>query len=415
MEMWNKKYHEKHKAYSLYGDLLDYNNLVKAWSKVKRNKGAGGVDKMTIDMFDSQLDLHLGTLLRRLKDKSYQPQPVRRVPIEKEGSDKLRNLGIPTILDRVVQQALKDLIEPIFDPEFSDHSYGYRPGRSAHDALNEVKVLCEQYDWIVNTDIKGFFDNVDHEILLDLVNERISDGSILKLIRKFLESGVYFDGKVHETEKGTPQGGVISPFLANVYLNHLDRRLEEAGIVFVRYADDFLVFCRSMEDAEVYLSFVRTILHDELRLELSLEKTKLCCIKRDWDDVGIPPSYYRPFEFLGFRIHKWWMIPTEKAIKRFRDKIRALTIRHFRYETESWIQKLNAVVRGWGNYFRIGTVKMLFRRLSRWIRNRIRLILGRRRKWKVRYNRRWLNTLYRVYTNSDLRKLGLITLEGFLI
>jgi group II intron reverse transcriptase/maturase len=413
MEMWNKKYHEKHKVFSLYGHLLDYNRLFSAWTKVKQNQGAGGIDQITIEMFDGQHDLHLKTLQQHLQEKTYCPHPVRRVQIEKDGSDKLRNLGIPTILDRVVQQVLKDLLEPIFDPFFSEHSFGYRPGRSTHDALRVVKNLREQYDWIVDADIKGFFDNVNHDILLDLVNERMSDGSILRLLRSILQSGVYFEGEVYPTEQGTPQGGVISPLLANIYLNHLDRRLEEMGYSFVRYADDLLIFCPSREEAQSALAFVEIVLSKELLLELNHEKTKLCHISRD-DDPPAPLGECRPFEFLGFRIHKWWMIPTERSVQRFKNKIRRLTIRHYKYANETWMHGLNAVIRGWGNYFRIGTVKTLFKRLSRWIRIRIRLILGRRRHWKVRYNRRWLSALYGVYPNSFLMKMGFITLDGLL-
>jgi len=248
--MWNKPYHEKVKVHSLYGHLLDLNRLRTAWKKVKQNDGAGGVDRVTLGMFECQLDLQLRTLQRQLQEKTYLPQPVRRVPIEKAGSDKLRNLGIPTVRDRVVQQAVKDLLEPIFDPHFSARSHGYRPGHSQHGALDEVKVFRKHFDWVLDADIKGFFDNVDHEVLLDLVNERVSDGSILKLLRMFLESGVYFDGMVHPTDVGTPQGGVISPLLANIYLHHLDRQLVAEDIFFVRYADDIVVFCESRADAE---------------------------------------------------------------------------------------------------------------------------------------------------------------------
>lgn len=406
--MWNRKYHEEHKVFSLYGHLLDLNRLSQAWTKVKRNGGAGGVDQINIEMFERQHDLHLRTLQRHLQDKTYSPRPVRRVQIEKEGSDKLRNLGIPTILDRVLQQALKDLLEPIFEPTFSEHSYGYRPGRSAHDALHEVKRLREHCDWIVDADIKGFFDNVDHDILLDLVNEQVSDGSILRLLRSILQSGVYFEGETYPTEEGTPQGGVISPLLANIYLNHLDRRLEELGYSFVRYADDFLIFCSSREEAQSALTFVHQVVTTDLGLELSPEKTKLCCITRDADPT-IPSEELRPFEFLGFRIHKWWMIPTGRSLKRFKDKIRRLTIRHYNYQTDIWVASLNAVIRGWCNYFRIGTVKTLFDKLSRWIRNRLRMVLLRRRRRKVRQNRKTLLPSYYTYTNSFFVKMGLIT------
>jgi group II intron reverse transcriptase/maturase len=313
----------------------------------------------------------------------------------------------------VLQQALKDLLEPIFEPIFSDQSFGYRPGRSAHDALNEVRRLREQHDWIVDADIKGFFDNVDHDILLDLVNEQVSDGSILRLLRSILQSGVSFEGVILPTEQGTPQGGVISPLLANIYLNHLDRRLEERGYAFVRYADDFLIFCMTREEAESALAFVHEVVSTDLDLELSPEKTQLCCIRRG-EDSTIPLDLCRPFEFLGFRIHNWWMIPVKRAVKRFKDKIRGLTIRHYNYQTDVWIPKLNSVIRGWSNYYRIKTVKTLFKKLSRWIRIRLRMVFLRRRYRKVRQNRGTLLPSYYTYTNSFFMELGLITPEELL-
>ena len=399
----------------MYGHLLDERRLRNAWKKVKQNDGAGGVDKVTIGMFECQLDLQLKTLMRQLQEKTYRPQPVRRVPIEKEGSNKVRNLGIPTIRDRVVQQALKDLLEPIFDPHFSPRSYGYRPGHSQHGALGEVKVFREHFDWVLDADIKGFFDNVDHEVLLDLVNERVSDGSILNLIRMFLESDVYFDGLVHPTDTGTPQGGVISPLLANIYLNHLDRQLSEEDIFFVRYADDLVVFCENRADAEATLRLIREILENDLHVELSVEKTKIVYLRYEVDENGVVHPDYGPFEYLGFRISRSGMSPCARSIKKFKDTIRGLTIRHRTYETTWWIQTLNSKIRGWCNYFGYGRVKVLFRNLSQWIRDRVRLNLGSRRKWGVRYNIRWLTPLrLEHYPNSVLREMGLITPEDLL-
>jgi group II intron reverse transcriptase/maturase len=412
--MWNKAYHEKHKEHSMYGHLVDEGRLRNAWEKVKQNDGAGGVDKVTIGMFECQLDLQLKTLMRQLQEKTYRPQPVRRVSIEKEGSNKVRNLGIPTIRDRVVQQALKDLLEPIFDPHFSPRSHGYRPGHSQHGALDEVKVFREQYDWVVDADIKGFFDNIDHEVLLDLVNERVSDGSILNLIRMFLEAGVYFGGMVHPSDVGTPQGGVISPLLANIYLNHLDRKLSEEDISFVRFADDLVVFCESRPNAEATLNLIREILEDDLHVELSLEKTKIVYLKYEVDNDGVVHPDYGPFEFLGFRVSRSGMSPRNRSIKKFKDTIRGFTIRHRTYNVTSWVQGLNAYIRGWGNYYGYGTVKSLFRNLSQWIRDRVRLVLGHQRKWKVRYNQRWLSYLRLLYPNAILREMGLITPEDLL-
>jgi hypothetical protein len=229
----------------------------------------------------------------------------------------------------------------------------------------------------------------------------------------FLESDVYFDGLVHPTDTGTPQGGVISPLLANIYLNHLDRQLSEEDIFFVRYADDLVVFCENRSEAEATLWLIRETLGHDLHLELSDEKTKIVYLKREVDENGVVHPDYGPFEFLGFRIGCTWMSPLPSAIERFKNKIRALTIRHQKYETDLWFACLNAVIRGWGNYYRIGTVKTLFRKLSYWVRARVRLNLGRRR-WYVRYNHRWLGYLQSLYPNLVLKEMGLITLEDLL-
>jgi RNA-directed DNA polymerase len=410
---WNKQYQEKHKEYSLYGNLLKYESLEASWRKVRKNKGAGGIDRVTIEMFENQLELQLNTIQRQLYKKSYQPQPVRRVEISKEDTEKKRKLGIPTIRDRVIQQRLKDVLEPIFDPHFSEHSYGYRPGRSAHDAIEEIKTLREQYDWVVDADIKGFFDNLDHDILIDLVNERVSDGSILRLIRLFLKAGVKYDGAVHETSKGTPQGAVISPLLANVYLNHLDRRLEEAGLPFVRYADDFVVFCSSKSEAEEALQVIWVTLQQELKLELSKDKTEIRYLEYELDEKGKLPPEYGPIKFLGFQVRKRWLSPTPKSIKRLKNKIRAHTKRHINYDTKVLLSNLNAIIRGWGNYFRIGTVKTLYHDLDQWTRMRIRLVLGRRKK-HIKNNQRWRSKLNSTYTDDILKEMGLITLTNLL-
>ena len=389
--MWNKPYHEKLKVHSLYGHLLDMNRLRNAWKKVKSNDGAGGVDKVTLGMFECQLDLQLKTLQRQLQEKTYLPQPVRRVPIEKDGSDKLRNLGIPTVRDRIVQQVVKELLEPIFDPHFSARSHGYRPGHSQHGALDEVKVFRKHFDWVLDADIKGFFDNVNHEVLLDLVNERVSDGM------------------VHPSDVGTPQGGVISPLLANIYLHHLDRQLTAEDIFFVRYADDMVLFCESRADAEATQRLISEILENELHVELSAEKTKIVYLKYEKDaDENLHPDY-GPFEFLGFRVSRTGMSPCERSINKFKNNIREVTIRHRTYETSWWIRTLNSKIRGWCNYFGYGTVKKVYRDLSGWIRTRVRLNLGSRKKSHIRYNSRCMKTLRQRYTNAVLRELGLIT------
>ena len=238
MKRWNERWHEKYKKHSLINQVYGYRNLEEAFKAVKANKGAPGIDGVTIEQFEQCLEQNLREIQRQLRERRYSPQPVKRVYIPKANGGQ-RPLGIPTVRDRVVQQALKNVLEPIFERIFLNGSYGYRPGKSALQAVARAVGVIEQgYWWVVDADIEGFFDNVDHEILLDLVNEQVSDGKVLKLIRLFLESGVLKGDTLEETPTGTPQGGVISPLLANIMLNHLDRRLGEEGFVLTRFADD---------------------------------------------------------------------------------------------------------------------------------------------------------------------------------
>ena len=238
MKRWNERWHEKYKTYSLINQVYEYRNLEEAFKAVRANKGAPGVDGVTIEQFEQCLEQNLREIQRQLKERRYSPQPVKRVYIPKANGGQ-RPLGIPTVKDRVVQQALKRVLEPIFERIFLNGSYGYRPGRSAQQAVARAAgIIGQGYWWVVDADIKGFFDNVNHEILLDLVNEQVSYGKVLKLIRLFLESGVLEGDTIEETPTGTPQGGVISPLLANIMLNHLDRRLGEEGYIITRYADD---------------------------------------------------------------------------------------------------------------------------------------------------------------------------------
>jgi RNA-directed DNA polymerase len=405
---WNEEFQEKYKAHSLFGRMLEEGRYVDGWKKVKQNQGAGGVDGMTIGMFERQEAEHIQKIIERLRNKTYEPMPVRRVEIPKPGTNKTRKLGIPSVRDRLVQQVLRDILEPYYEPHFSEHSYGYRPGRGALDAIEEVKRLRMEFTWVLEGDISGFFDHVDHEILIDLVNERVSDGSILKLIRSILKSGVMSEEGLLPSDEGTPQGGVISPLLANIYLNHLDRRLEKAGLRFVRYADDFVVFCESKEGAEKALSLVKDVLENELRLTLNPEKTRIRNILRKWDEPA--PPEYGPIEFLGFEIYAWEIYPKKVSVKKFKDRIRDLTIRHQTKKTKQLMEDVSEVVRGWGNYYRIGTVGGLFRKLDSWIRMRIRLILARRSKHKVKKNRGWVWWCNRYYRNRELSELGLVSL-----
>ena len=411
MAVWNRPYEWELKRHSLYGELLDASRLKEAAKKVKSNRGSAGLDGMTISQFEEQEEKHLQTLLRRLRNKEYQPQPVLRKEIEKPGTSKKRKLGIPRVLDRVVQGVVKEVLEPIWECEFSDNSFGYRPGRNAHDAVKMVEKYRVDHPYVSEVDIKEFFDNVDHDVLLDLLNERVSDGSVLGLIRMFLEAGVMIDGKVLDTDVGTPQGGIVSPLLANIYLNHLDRKLEEMGYCFVRYADDLLILCKTQEDAEKALVYARSILENDLKLRLNLEKTRICHIadngrdpfQRNYDWDGF-------IEFLGFRINQRYAIPSVKSIERFKEKIRSKTARSHPRPLAEIVLDCNRIIEGWGRYFAIGQPGPVFHELDAFVRLRLRCNLHRRKWRSFRLNKDWFRIICWYYPIWWFLKKGLALL-----
>jgi group II intron reverse transcriptase/maturase len=394
MKNWNQKYHDKLKWHSLSNQFMDMRNLELAWSRVRANHGCAGIDRMDIDTFEAHLEQNLLEIQRLLKEKKYSPQPVRRVFIPK-ADGRQRPLGIPTVRDRIVQQAVKNILEPIFEEGFLPCSYGYRPGKSAHQAVQKSREFMRRgYGWIVDADIEGFFDHVDHEILMDLVREKIADGRILDLIEAFLKSGVMMDGEYRESIEGTPQGGVISPLLANIYLHHFDRRMGEEGFIRVRYADDFLVFCRDEAQAKRALETARNILEKELHLRLHPDKTRIVCVSK-WTDV----------EFLGFRFNSYRCSPRDRAIKKFRDSIKRETRRQQPKNVSMVIEKINPIISGWGRYYRIGTVKGCFETLDMWIRGRVRCFKAKRRSNHV---------LGRILPSTVLSQMGLISLASLI-
>jgi group II intron reverse transcriptase/maturase len=358
---------KKHKWYSLYDKVYVPANLERAWEKVRSNKGAGGVDRQSIADFEREKEKHLRELHRLLKEKRYKPLSLRRVYIPK-GDGERRPLGIPTIRDRVVQQALLNILEPIFEPTFHEQSYGFRANRSTHTAIEHVvKSMQEGKEWVLEIDIRKYFDTVNHKLLLDAVNEEVSDGSVLRLIRLFLESGVMENGVRQATEEGTPQGGVISPLLANIYLNRFDWEMAKRGHDMVRYADDAVVLCASREEAERALADVRKMLEGKLRLKLHPEKTRIL--------------YHREgsFDFLGFLVHRLYLWPRAKTLMRFKEKVRLATRRQQGRNVQEVISLLNPLLRGFGNYYRRANVKGLFARLDEWIRMRVRCFMEKKR------------------------------------
>ncbi len=379
---------KKQKVHSLTG-RIDDRLMREAFRAVKRNRGAAGIDKVSIAMFEENLDANLAALMKDLKTRnSFVPKPLRRVWIAKDPQGKkLRPLGIPAVRDRVAQEVIRRLLEPIFEPLFHDCSFGFRPKRSCHLAIRQVLAFHEAgYCVTLDADISGFFDNIPHKLIVGAVAEEVADGNILNLIERFLAAGVMENGIFKPTSIGTPQGGVISPLLANIVLNKLDWRLSQAGYRFVRYADDFVVVCQTREQATAALALVESIMTD-LGLSLSPEKTKIA-------------SYGKGYDFLGFRLSKTSRTMRSKSLEKFKTKVRELTRRSHNLE-DKVIVKLNQVIRGTANYFatEFSSCTNLFRQLDKWIRMRIRC---------MKFKRKCPEDNHRMKNRVFLMKLGLL-------
>ena len=339
----------KLKYHSLYGQLLRDRVLMNAWKKVKANRGSGGIDGVTIKEYAKNEQENILKLLEKLKAKEYKPTPVRRVYIPKKDGKK-RPLGIPTLEDRIVQQALTDILMPKYEKlVFHNWSMGYRPGRGVESALQVIiKNIELGRNWIYDCDIKGFFDNIPHKKLMKVLNKVIADGTVLDLIWSWLKCGYMEEGKYYNTKAGQPQGGVISPLLANIYLNELDWELHKAKIYFVRYADDFLLFCETEEEVTRAGNIAKSVI-ESLGLEVAMNKTKVVDFKND------------DFDFLGFHFNHWKtskkgndyysIVPTEKSIKTFKKAIKDKTQRKWTKPKEEWIKDINPIIVGKTNYY----------------------------------------------------------------
>ena len=366
----------KRKWYSLYGRLLDKRVLYESFRQVRRAQGAAGIDGQSLSEFELHLDEELSRLLNELKEKRYQAQPVKRVLIPKEGGGE-RALGIPTVRDRIVQQALRSLLEPIFDPGFHPSSYGYRKGRGCHQAISKASMFIRRYrrEWVVDMDLSKCFDTLDHEIILLQFREKVTDGSILNLLRQFLESGVMIGVEYEDTERGSPQGGVISPLIANVYLDKFDQQMKSRGHRIVRYADDILILCGSRKAAENALRVAKEYLEVDLKLTVNIEKTHIA-----HSDEGI--------KFLGVVIATWRTRIQEKKLVKLKAKIKYITRRNQGKGLAEVIAELNPILRGFVNYFKVANCSSVIRELMGWIRRRLRCIQLRQWKTPARLHRR---------------------------
>jgi RNA-directed DNA polymerase len=354
------------KWFSLIDKVSAPRTLRRAFERVKANGGAAGADHQTIAMYEQRLEEQTEYLAQALKEGSYQPAAVRREWIPKPGSREKRPLGIPTVRDRVVEKALQTTIEPIFERDFAEQSYGFRPGRSCKDALRRVDQLLKQgLTWVVDADLKSYFDTIPHEQLLKQVEEKVADGRVLELICKYLKQGVLDEMREWTPETGTPQGAVISPLLSNIYLNPLDHLMAAAGCEMVRYADDFVVLCRSKAEAESALAVVQqwTV---EAGLKLHPEKTRIV----DATQAG-------GFDFLGYHFERGQRRPRRKSLKKFKDSIRAKTKRNNGQSLQVIIAKVNRTTKGWFAYFK-HSHRYTFDPLDPFIRMRLRSLLRRR-------------------------------------
>jgi group II intron reverse transcriptase/maturase len=383
----------KQKVHSLTGRITPQ-LMLNAFRAVKRNRGAAGVDKVSIQMFAANLEENLARLMRDLKTGTFRPHPLRRVHIPKgPGSSKLRPLGIPVVRDRVAQEVIRRLLAPIFEPLFHDSSFGFIKGRNCHQAIERVLELHRQGDKVVlDADIAGFFDNIPQHVIMEAVAAEVADGNILRLVEGFLTAGVMEDGVFKPTTVGTPQGSVISPLLANIVLNRLDWRLHEAGHRFARYADDFVVVCRTERQAQEALALVERVLAGDLGLQLSAEKTRVT-------------TFGKGYEFLGFFLSSRSRRMREKSLQKFKAKVRELTVRKRNLDAEA-VLKLNRVIRGTANYFApwFSTCRWLFQKLDSWIRMRLRCMKLKRKNY---------NDNHKLRVRFFRRKRGLLTLEEF--
>lgn len=409
-------------ARGMLEEILDRNNMNLAYKRVKSNKGSHGVDGMKVDELLQYLKQKGNQIRQTILEGGYRPSPVRRVEIPKPDGGK-RLLGIPTVLDRVIQQAIAQVLSPIFEEEFSDNSYGFRPNRSAKQAVTKCKEYMEAgYKWAVDIDLAKYFDTVNHDKLMRLISETIKDPRVLSLIRKYLQSGVMINGVVTATEEGTPQGGNLSPLLSNIMLNELDNELTRRGMKFCRYADDCNIYVKSKKAANRVMASITRFIEVELKLKINREKS---AVDRPWKLKFLGFSFYFKRGGVGIRVHR-------KPVDKFKQKLKELTGRSNAMSIAQRLIKLKQAITGWVNYFGIADMGKLVKELDEWLRRRIRMCfwkqwkktktkhdnlvklgIGKGKAWEYANTRKsyWRTAgspiLSKTLTNEYLKKLGL--------
>ena len=368
----------------LLEEILTKENLNKAYKKVYQNKGASGVDGITVYEIKEYIQSNGDEILNQIRNRKYKPQPVRRVQIPKENGKK-RNLGIPTVMDRIIQQAMIQVISPIYEEQFSENSYGFRPGRSCEQAvIKALEMINDGNEWIVDLDLEKFFDTVNQDRLITIIRRTIKDGDVVSLIMKYLKAGVMENGKIKATKVGTPQGGNLSPLLSNIMLNELDKELEARGLNFVRYADDCIILVRSEKAANRVLNSITKYIEKKLGLKVNAEKSKVTRPNQ---------TKYLGFSFWKSTGGKWKPKPHIKSYQKLKRKLKTLTNRSWSISLDERIKQINYLVRGWVNYFRIANMKQTLIDIDKHLRTRIRVII-----WK-----QWKKTMRRY---KALRQLG---------
>ena len=412
---------------SLLKRIISRDNMNAAYFKIKSNRGAGGVDKMSVDELLPYLRKHRLSLLQQIRDGKYKPNPVRRVEIPKEERGKARKLGIPTVVDRVIQQAIAQVLTPIYEPQFSEASFGFRPKRGAHDALKTCQRYADEgYVYVVDMDLEKFFDTVCQSKLIEILSRSIKDGRVISLIHKYLNAGVIRQGVFERSEQGVPQGGPLSPLLSNVMLNELDKELERRGHKFVRYADDCMILCKSRRSAERTLSSIIPFIEKKLFLKVNREKTSVAHISMV---KYLGYGFYRYKGKCRFKVHK-------KSLAKMKKRLRAITNRSKAISNEERPLILKRFVKGWVNYFKLADMKNMLMKMDEWLRRRIRAIYWKQWKkvktrcrmirqynlpdWKVHELANCRKGIWRaalmlnqILTNKEIARQGYISLTSY--